>query len=118
MQQNFQSELQLCFAIYCTASNRCSNEDLLLRNADLLGVGHAFILIPPWPQYYLSECSPAYITGVDPSFLSPPQAMYLSRFASLFSLALVAVGQDVSIRAVKKAFNDADVRQTQVTRPR
>jgi hypothetical protein len=44
--------------------------------------------------------------------------MYLSRFVSLFSLALVAVGQDVSIRAVKKAFNDADVRQTQVTRPR
>ncbi|KAF7368692.1 hypothetical protein MVEN_00193700 [Mycena venus] len=35
--------------------------------------------------------------------------MHLSRLASLFSLALVAVAQDVSIRAVRKAFKAADI---------
>ncbi|KAF7378126.1 hypothetical protein MSAN_00236900 [Mycena sanguinolenta] len=35
--------------------------------------------------------------------------MYLSRFVSLFALALVAVGQDIFIPAVKKAFDDADI---------
>jgi hypothetical protein len=40
--------------------------------------------------------------------------MHFFRLASVFSLALVAVAQDISIRAVKRAFNAANVRRTEM----